>query len=332
MTQSPTDETIGKGRRCVAVVIAARDAEATIARAIHSALAETETAEVVLVDDGSRDGTARRAAACEDGSGRLQVVRQENAGPSSARNAGLALTSAPIWCVLDADDAFVPGRFGRLFEAAGADWDLAADAVQFVAPGGATQVLAAGREILDLSFESFVRGNIPRRKAQRQELGFLQPLMRRRFFEAQDLRFDPTLRFAEDYVLYAQALAKGARFRCVPTPGYLAYVTDGSLSQVHSPEDFARIIAADRAMSILPGLGAGDRQALKAHARLQRLKGQYLLVEAALASGRWPEALGHALCDHHTAAFMFTHRVWGPATRRAKAVLRPAKSCEIGAA
>ena len=71
----------------ICVVIAAKDAAATIGRAIRSALAEAEVAEVVVVDDGSADGTGAAALAANDGTGRLAVLPLDrNRGPAFARN------------------------------------------------------------------------------------------------------------------------------------------------------------------------------------------------------------------------------------------------------
>jgi len=107
----------------VAVLIPAKDAVATVARAVRSALAQREAGEVLVVVDGSRDSTAEAALACDDGSGRLKVLRQANRGPSAAINAAHDATSSPLVCVLDADDFFQPGRLAE----AGRDWELAAD-------------------------------------------------------------------------------------------------------------------------------------------------------------------------------------------------------------
>src|SRR5262245_43042967 len=77
----------------VAIVIAAWRASATVGRAVASALAQRETAEVVVVDDASNDGGATLAAAraADDGSGRLKVIElAANGGPSRARNVAIA--------------------------------------------------------------------------------------------------------------------------------------------------------------------------------------------------------------------------------------------------
>ena len=58
----------------VCVIIAAKNAADTIARAIRSALQEPRDAELIVVDDGSSDSTAQTSRAADDGSGRLKVV------------------------------------------------------------------------------------------------------------------------------------------------------------------------------------------------------------------------------------------------------------------
>jgi glycosyltransferase involved in cell wall biosynthesis len=89
----------------VSFVMAAFDAEATIAASIRSALAQDEPdIELIVVDDGSSDGTlelARDAAADDD---RVTVLTQANAGPAAARNRALVQAQARYIAFLDADD------------------------------------------------------------------------------------------------------------------------------------------------------------------------------------------------------------------------------------
>ncbi|WP_337184212.1 glycosyltransferase, partial [Shinella sp.] len=69
----------------VCVIIAARNAEQTIGRAVRSALAEPEVDEVVVVDDASDDRTMAAAAAADDTTRRLDIIRfRTNRGPSAA--------------------------------------------------------------------------------------------------------------------------------------------------------------------------------------------------------------------------------------------------------
>ena len=99
----------------VTVLIGAYDNEATLGRAIDSMLAQTiEDLEVVVVDDGSRDGSAgvARAAAGRDPRVRL-LAMGENLGISRSLNAGLREARAPVVAVQDADDWSAPERLER---------------------------------------------------------------------------------------------------------------------------------------------------------------------------------------------------------------------------
>lgn len=63
--------------------------------------------ELIVVDDGSKDGTPEVA---EKFGNRVKVLRQNNAGPAAARNLGIAAASGNFIAFLDADDIWLPGK------------------------------------------------------------------------------------------------------------------------------------------------------------------------------------------------------------------------------
>ncbi|MBN2208655.1 MAG: glycosyltransferase family 2 protein [Candidatus Coatesbacteria bacterium] len=92
----------------VSVIVPVFNDEAHIARAIDSALSQTlEDVEVVVVNDGSTDGTAAILERYKD---RIVVVTQENQGAGSSRNAGVRASCGEYLCFLDSDDRFSPNR------------------------------------------------------------------------------------------------------------------------------------------------------------------------------------------------------------------------------
>lgn len=252
----------------VAVIIAAYNAAGTIARAVRSALAEPEVAEVIVVDDASSDATVDHARAADDGTGRLKVLAQSpNAGQSTARNRGIEASHAAWIAVLDSDDFFLPGRTRTLLAYADRG-DLIADDIWQVVEGAIDQPqrsligasLTAPRLV---GFDEFVLSNVPSRG--RKELGYIQPLMRRSFLERHAIRYQEHLRLGEDYELYTRALAWGARLLLVPLQGYVAVVRSTSLSERHAEADLLHLRECDLVLAQLPGLSQSNRDALRRH-------------------------------------------------------------------
>jgi glycosyltransferase involved in cell wall biosynthesis len=97
----------------ISVVIPAFNGEAFLEQAIQSALGQTwPRTEVVVVDDGSTDGSAEIA-----GSHPVKLVRQENRGVASARNRGVDEAAGELLTFLDQDDLFRPEKLERQLEA-----------------------------------------------------------------------------------------------------------------------------------------------------------------------------------------------------------------------
>ena len=80
-----------------------------VAKAIGSVLVQSyKDYELIVVDDGSQDGSAKIASRCIEGRANCQLIKQENAGVSMARNKGVAASQGLYLCFLDADDWWEP--------------------------------------------------------------------------------------------------------------------------------------------------------------------------------------------------------------------------------
>jgi len=83
-----------------------------VCRAIDSALAQTfPVDEIIVVDDGSTDGT--REALLDRYGGRIRYTWQPNAGVSAARNLGMSIAQGRYFAWLDSDDEWLPGKTAR---------------------------------------------------------------------------------------------------------------------------------------------------------------------------------------------------------------------------
>ncbi len=99
----------------VSVVMTAYNAEAWLAEALESVLAQTlADFELLFVDDGSTDATHAIAEGYARQDARIRVLRlARNGGVANAKNAALGLARAPLVAICDADDRQLPERLAH---------------------------------------------------------------------------------------------------------------------------------------------------------------------------------------------------------------------------
>lgn len=96
-----------KSHPLISVVIPAHNAEISLKRCIQSVLnQEYPRMDVIVVDDGSQDGTLDLARSFGD---RVRATSQENQGQGAARNHGVRLATGELIAFLDSDDYWKPG-------------------------------------------------------------------------------------------------------------------------------------------------------------------------------------------------------------------------------
>ncbi|MEI5675968.1 MULTISPECIES: glycosyltransferase family 2 protein [unclassified Nocardioides] len=99
----------------VSVVMPAYNVAPYIADAVASVLGQSHCeVELVVVDDGSTDGTRRLLEELAASDPRLQVHTQANGGPNAARNLALNHARGEFLTFLDGDDVVLPGAYARL--------------------------------------------------------------------------------------------------------------------------------------------------------------------------------------------------------------------------
>lgn len=95
----------------VSVILPAYNAAPTLARALHSIQEQScQSWELILIDDGSTDGTLSVARGVAARDRRIRIVSQAHSGLVPALNAGIACARAPLLARMDADDESHPER------------------------------------------------------------------------------------------------------------------------------------------------------------------------------------------------------------------------------
>jgi glycosyltransferase involved in cell wall biosynthesis len=241
------------------VVIPAYQAAATIARAVSSALEQTQSAhEVIVVDDGSSDDLAGALRPFGD---RIELLRKPNGGVASARNAGLAATSGEFMCVLDADDRFHPRRIEALAGLAvqRPDLDLLATDARFLVGGRqagsflADNPFATGDQRSAILRSCFVGGWPAVRVARLREIG----------------GFDEELTVGVDWDCWLRLILAGSRAGLVDRPYYDYVLHDDALTSDRARSLWGRVKLLEKATSN-PDLRADERPLLAREVRRRR--------------------------------------------------------------
>jgi glycosyltransferase involved in cell wall biosynthesis len=293
------------------VVMPAYNAEATIAAAIESVLAQThDDWELVIVNDGSTDDTYAVIHAYLNDP-RVRALGQPNRGLSAARNAAIAAGRAPLVSMLDSDDLWLPTYLEEMAAA------LAADPTAAFAYTDAWMLDDRTRRIHRASAMAY---QDPPDPPPADADALLAELVLRNFvFTSATVRrrvldevggYRPGLSAAEDYELWLRIAAHG--YRAARVPGRLAVYRrrPGSLSRdsllmAQSLREVLRIVvdeldvpktvrdaARSRARRIGRSLTSdGQSLRLRARARERLVEAKLALLDRRHWQKAWPPEL-----------------------------------------
>jgi glycosyltransferase involved in cell wall biosynthesis len=237
----------------VSVVTPAFDARATVARTLASIAAQTlRPREVVVVDDGSTDGTGETAEAFAPHMRgiALRVLRQENRGAAAARNVAIRAASGRWLAFLDADDEWLPAKIERcLAELARRGADMAAH--DYIRVENGTERVVGSSRHCPPDADPF---------SAQLLYGFISSttVVVRRDLVLGVGGFDPSLRSSHDYELWLALLAEPTtRFCMLAEPLSRYHIVPGGISSNVDRRRAASLAALGRHWRTLKGRAAG---------------------------------------------------------------------------
>ena len=235
------------------VLMPAYNVSGIIERALRSAAAQTlPPLEILVVDDCSTDNTVEvvKALARDIPSIRL-LSTPTNGGPSAGRNVGLRAAKADWIALLDADDAWKPGRLERLSEVASAtSADFVADNLVMWDPVADTQFKPAYFELLEPQKQITLvdmfsaDDNFDFSKAS---FTLMKPIFRRKFVTEHKLEYNESMKIGEDFTFYIEGLFNGAKLILINEAYYI-------YSMPSSPSGRSPHSRSVQDVSKLPGL------------------------------------------------------------------------------
>lgn len=237
------------------IIIPAYNIPEYLPRCVHSVMAQTyRRLEIILVDDGSTDGTGELCDELAKEDDRIRVYHKENGGSSSARNLALKHAAGEYIGFVDSDDYVEPDMYEELLKAIQRFQVPAAQA-------GRDEVDEKGNPLPDicvppdrpLVIESgeFLKELL----LHRGDCSFCTKLIRRDMFPEEAF---PEGKLNEDFHLLVRMLPGMGKVASLPCRAYHVFYRIGSNSRKADRESFSRVYAdsvdnADMAADIVKG-------------------------------------------------------------------------------
>ena len=230
-------------------------------RCVRSITAQTyKNLEILLVDDGSTDGTGELADELAREDDRIRVIHKENGGSSSARNLAVAQAKGEYLGFVDSDDFVEPDMYERLYKGI-VKYDTT------IAQIGRDEIDAEGNMLPNIcepptepvvyDAEAFLKELL----MHRGDCSFCTKLVHRSLFVGKGF---PVGLLNEDFRLLVEMLPQAGRLVSLPGQTYHVFYRIGSNTRKADKEHFSRVYGdcVDNA-DMAAGIAAEDYPALR---------------------------------------------------------------------
>lgn len=226
----------------ISVIIPVYNAADLLPRAVDSVLMQDFPAyEIILVNDGSTDGSAQVCDEFAEQEQRVRVIHKENGGVSSARNAGIEAAVGEYVMFLDADDAIRYGSLDSLY-CRGCDFVLAG--FEKIEGGSRTSSFRPAGDCVYTGPDEVCRffdKVLPKKNTYILNSACFK-LFSRTLLMSRGIRFVEGLSFAEDKIFVMSFLEHADKVRTVPVVAYSYFIRPSSLSSDMKSEAHAEEI------------------------------------------------------------------------------------------
>lgn len=230
----------------ISIIVPVYNGEKFLRKCIDSIQSQILTNwQLLLIDDGSTDGSPRICDEYAARDGRIQVIHKSNGGVSAARNDGLELAQGKYIGFVDADDWILPDMYEKLMNQAEQNH---ADIVMC----DAKTVYADGREELD-TIKQLSQSVMLERSDLRPELllelagATWRCIYRSDLIHESTLQYPVGIHFSEDRIFNLYAMGYCAKLYYLKEAYYMRFMNDESAVHRFHPDYFERVKNAHKA-------------------------------------------------------------------------------------
>lgn len=229
---------MSKEQELISVIVPVYNTKKYLERCVQSILVQTwENLEILLVDDGSTDGTDKLVDELGKKDARIRVFHKENGGSSSARNLGIREAKGVYLGFVDSDDHIEPFMYERLYH-------VLQETKLLIAQGARDEIDEQGNMLPDICIppealtiydsKDFMRELL----LHKGDCSFCTKLIDASLFRGREF---PEGKLNEDFYLLVQMLPEIEGIVSIPERVYHVFYRTGSNSRVESKENFSRV-------------------------------------------------------------------------------------------
>lgn len=243
----------------ISIIVPVYNVEKYLSHCVESILAQTYADwELLLVDDGSPDGSGRLCDDYANKDSRIRVFHKENGGVSSARNLGLDNARGDWIIFVDSDDWIAKDTFEYCLNSIGCENSVVTDVIRFGmdSVGGEE---SARSELKNMSKTEYVSKIVSRSTT----LGVCGGLYRKELFDKTNIRFDEALISGEDWLVLLSLVihAKSIAFIIKTLYYYFKDNTTSCTYKFRYKAVFSTLKAQERISMLIRHNSEGDHEA-----------------------------------------------------------------------